>query len=75
MTNLSHPAPRFSTGDAEKLSEQLFNVIGTATPLDGERDRNYRLNTGTDAGWILKVVNSSEPVSYTHLTLPTNREV
>ncbi|MCK8688509.1 hypothetical protein, partial [Pseudomonas umsongensis] len=61
MTNLSHPAPQFSTGDAEKLGEQLFNVIGTATPLDGERDRNYRLKTGTDAGWILKVVNSTEP--------------
>ena len=61
MTNLSHPVPQFSTGDAEKLGEQLFNVIGTATPLDGERDRNYRLKTDTDAGWILKVVNASEP--------------
>jgi hypothetical protein len=26
MTNLSHPAPQFSTGDAEKLGAQLFNV-------------------------------------------------
>lgn len=61
MTILSHPAPQFSAGDAEKLGEQLFNVTGTATPLDGERDRNYRLKTDTDAGWILKVVNASEP--------------
>lgn len=61
MTNLSHPAPRFSMADAEKLGEQLFNVTGTAAPLDGERDRNYRLQTGTGAGWILKVVNSTEP--------------
>ncbi|WP_025126657.1 aminotransferase class III-fold pyridoxal phosphate-dependent enzyme [Pseudomonas sp. PH1b] len=61
MTNLSHPAPSFSTADAEKLGEQLFNVIGSATPLDGERDRNYRLTTGTAAEWILKVVNASEP--------------
>ena len=61
MTNLSHPAPQFSPRDAEQLAEQLFNVVATASPLDGERDCNYRLNTASDAGWILKVVNSSEP--------------
>ncbi|WP_053150690.1 aminotransferase class III-fold pyridoxal phosphate-dependent enzyme [Pseudomonas protegens] len=61
MTNLSHPAPQFSPREAEQLAEQLFNVVATASPLDGERDCNYRLNTARDAGWILKVVNSSEP--------------
>ena len=61
MTNPSHPAPQFSPRDAEQLAEQLFNVVATASPLDGERDCNYRLNTASDAGWILKVVNSSEP--------------
>ncbi|MCX2887679.1 aminotransferase class III-fold pyridoxal phosphate-dependent enzyme [Pseudomonas sp. DCB_BI] len=61
MTDLSHPAPRFSASDAEGLAKQLFNVIGCATPLEGERDCNYRLQTGVDAGWILKIVNASEP--------------
>ncbi|XSS65531.1 aminotransferase class III-fold pyridoxal phosphate-dependent enzyme [Pseudomonas sp. B11] len=61
MTDLRHPAPPFSTSAAEKLAEQLFNVIGTATPLDSERDCNFRLKTETDAGWILKVVNAAEP--------------
>ncbi|MGZ0700759.1 aminotransferase class III-fold pyridoxal phosphate-dependent enzyme [Pseudomonas piscis] len=61
MTDLSHPAPEFSSRDAEQLAKQLFNVTGTATPLDSERDCNYRLKTATDAGWILKVVNSTEP--------------
>lgn len=61
MTDLSHPAPRFSASDAEGLAKDFFNVTGTATPLDGERDRNYRLETGVDAGWILKIVNASEP--------------
>ncbi|HDS1706408.1 aminotransferase class III-fold pyridoxal phosphate-dependent enzyme [Pseudomonas putida] len=61
MTDLSHPAPRFSASDAEGLAKDFFNVTGTATPLDGERDRNYRLDTGVDAGWILKIVNASEP--------------
>lgn len=61
MTDLSHPAPRFSASDAESLAKDFFDVTGTATPLDGERDRNYRLETGVDAGWILKIVNASEP--------------
>ncbi|MGG6897650.1 aminotransferase class III-fold pyridoxal phosphate-dependent enzyme [Rhizobium sp. BR 315] len=61
MTDLSHPAPQLSAGDAEKLAKEIFGVTAKASPLDSERDRNYRLKTETDAGWILKIVNSSEP--------------
>jgi 4-aminobutyrate aminotransferase-like enzyme/Ser/Thr protein kinase RdoA (MazF antagonist) len=61
MTNLSHPAPQFSATDAEKLAKDIFGVTSKASPLDSERDRNYRLKTGVDAGWILKIVNSTEP--------------
>ena len=61
MTDLSHPAPQFSADDAEKLAQEIFGVTAKASPLDSERDRNYRLKTGTDAGWILKIVNSTEP--------------
>ncbi len=61
MTDLSHPAPQLSAGDAERLAKEIFGVTAKASPLDSERDRNYRLKTDTDAGWILKIVNSSEP--------------
>lgn len=61
MTDLSHPAPQFSAGDAERLAHEIFGVTAKASPLDSERDRNYRLKTQTDAGWILKIVNASEP--------------
>ncbi|MFJ6321476.1 MULTISPECIES: aminotransferase class III-fold pyridoxal phosphate-dependent enzyme [unclassified Rhizobium] len=61
MTDLSHPAPQLSAGDAERLAKEIFGVPAKASPLDSERDRNYRLKTDTDAGWILKIVNSSEP--------------
>lgn len=61
MTDLSHPAPQFSAADAERLARELFGVTASATALDSERDRNYRLKTVTDAGWILKIVNASEP--------------
>lgn len=61
MTDLSHPAPQFSAIEAEKLAKDLFGVTGSASPLDSERDCNYRIKTDTDAGWILKIVNASEP--------------
>lgn len=61
MTDLSHPAPQFSTVDAERLAKELFGVTASASALDSERDCNYRLKTETDAGWILKIVNASEP--------------
>lgn len=61
MTDLSHPNPQFSAADAEKLAIEVFGVTATASPLDSERDRNFRLETGTDADWILKIVNASEP--------------
>ncbi|MBB6484768.1 aminotransferase class III-fold pyridoxal phosphate-dependent enzyme [Rhizobium lusitanum] len=61
MTDLSHPAPQLSAGDAERLAKEIFGVTAKASPLDSERDRNYRLKTEADAGWILKIVNSSEP--------------
>jgi 4-aminobutyrate aminotransferase-like enzyme/Ser/Thr protein kinase RdoA (MazF antagonist) len=61
MTDLSHPAPQISAAEAESLAKVIFGVTGTASPLDSERDRNYRLTTASDAGWILKIVNSTEP--------------
>ncbi|QBQ99370.1 aminotransferase class III-fold pyridoxal phosphate-dependent enzyme [Paraburkholderia pallida] len=61
MTDLTRPAPHYTVTDAEKLSEEIFGVKATASLLDGERDRNFRLITQTGAAWILKIVNSSEP--------------
>ncbi|RBL67653.1 hypothetical protein C3E98_030740, partial [Pseudomonas sp. MWU13-2625] len=61
MTNLSHPAPQFSPRDAEQLAEQLFNVVATASPLDGEREFYCRMNTDSDAGCILHDFTSSVP--------------
>ncbi|CAN7620873.1 aminotransferase class III-fold pyridoxal phosphate-dependent enzyme [Brucella pseudogrignonensis] len=61
MTDLSHPAPQFSAIDAEQLAKDVFGVDATASQLDSERDCNFRLKTGTDADWILKIVNASEP--------------
>ncbi|WP_176073432.1 aminotransferase class III-fold pyridoxal phosphate-dependent enzyme [Brucella intermedia] len=62
MTDISHPAPDFSPEEAEVLAQLHFGVTASASPLDSERDRNFRLKTGNgSADWILKIVNASEP--------------
>lgn len=60
MTDVTHPAPSFSIDQAQALALRHFSVSGVASPLDSERDQNFRLAVGEDA-WILKIVNASEP--------------
>ena len=40
--------------EAERIARDLFGVAGTATPLAGELDRNFRLDT-TATRYVLKV--------------------
>jgi 4-aminobutyrate aminotransferase-like enzyme/Ser/Thr protein kinase RdoA (MazF antagonist) len=61
MTDLTYPAPHFSAPDAEQLARDIFGINARASALDSERDRNFRLETGTEADWILKIINASEP--------------
>ncbi len=36
-------APHFSSSEAEQLADRLFGLTGEATPLDSERDQNFRI--------------------------------
>ena len=38
----------------------MFGVDGEATPLDGERDRNFRID-GPDGSFVLKIGNPADP--------------
>ncbi|GLS33580.1 Ser/Thr protein kinase RdoA involved in Cpx stress response, MazF antagonist [Mesorhizobium albiziae] len=60
MTDVTHPAPQFSPAEAKALAVNHFGVAGEVSPLDSERDQNFRLSTDKDE-WILKIVNASEP--------------
>ncbi|MHA6688402.1 aminotransferase class III-fold pyridoxal phosphate-dependent enzyme [Mesorhizobium sp. A556] len=62
MTDLNHPAPAFLPDEARALASDLFGVVGEVTPLDSERDQNFRLTAGPLA-WTLKIVNASEPAA------------
>ena len=62
MTDVSHPAPQFSQSAAIDLAARHFGVTGTVTPLDSERDQNFKLAAPDRSLWILKIVNASEPI-------------
>ena len=60
MTDVNHPAPQFSREEAASLAASHFGVGGAASPLDSERDQNFKLMSA-DGDWIFKIVNASEP--------------
>ena len=60
MTDVNHPAPQFSREEAAALAAGHFGVGGVASPLDSERDQNFKLMSA-EGDWIFKIVNASEP--------------
>ena len=73
--------PLARPGDTVRLHYTAY-VAGQDQPFDSShrRDRPFEFCIGAGtviAGWELGVTGMAEgePVSYTHLTLPTNREV
>jgi len=52
--------PEVSTELAVEVARTVFGVEGEATPLDGERDRNFRIDGG-EGSFVLKVGNPADP--------------
>jgi 4-aminobutyrate aminotransferase-like enzyme/Ser/Thr protein kinase RdoA (MazF antagonist) len=48
--------PPIDAVDAEALARHLYGIVGSATPLHGERDRNFRLSAATGE-FVLKVID------------------
>ncbi len=53
--------PEVSAELAAEIAHRVFGVHGVAEPLDGERDRNFRIDS-SDRSFVLKVGNSADPV-------------
>ena len=66
ISNQYTPAQMVNQADATFLQQSATPPLGTGCS-SGKYD--------CVAGFTATQVNSSNPVSYTHLTLPTNREV
>jgi 4-aminobutyrate aminotransferase-like enzyme len=56
---LAAPPPALTGEDAVNVVERLYAVTGEATPLDSERDANFRID-GDGTAWVLKVYNPAE---------------
>ena len=64
MTDITHPAPAFLPDEAKRLALDHFDLSGSVSRLDSERDQNFRLSA--DSGdWVLKIFNASEPAADT----------
>jgi Ser/Thr protein kinase RdoA (MazF antagonist) len=62
---LDAPAPPVSVADAEALGADHFGLRATATPLTGERDRNFLLRADDGGAYVLKVVHPAEDPAVT----------
>ncbi len=53
------PRPEVSAAEAESLVGEVFGIVGIATPLDGERDRNFRISAD-GARFALRIGNAAD---------------
>jgi Ser/Thr protein kinase RdoA (MazF antagonist) len=51
--------PDFSTGGVLEFARDLYGLTGNLSPLNSERDQNYRLETLTGEGFVIKISNSA----------------
>jgi 4-aminobutyrate aminotransferase-like enzyme/Ser/Thr protein kinase RdoA (MazF antagonist) len=57
---ITFEVPALAPADGEAIAHDHYGIAATATPLPGERDRNFLLSTGTGARYVLKVSHAGE---------------
>lgn len=57
---LASPVPDVSADMAQATFQHLWGKTGSATPLNSERDRNFRMETEEGESFILKFTNAGE---------------
>jgi len=57
---MTTPAPDVSPEQAADLVREHFALTGSATPLDSERDRNFRYTADDGRRFVLKLSNAAE---------------
>ena len=62
--NMNYEKLKISVQQAEKLALTLFNIQGTATPLPGFIDFNFRIKVEGNEGYILKISRPDEDAEY-----------
>lgn len=57
---LETPAPNFSLNDASVITQRFFDVTGRPSPLDSERDQNFRIASDDGRSFLLKISNAAD---------------
>lgn len=64
---LECPPPEAGPEEAQALAREHFGIHGVASPLGGERDRNFRLRDTGGREWVVKIVHPAEDPALTDL--------
>jgi 4-aminobutyrate aminotransferase-like enzyme/Ser/Thr protein kinase RdoA (MazF antagonist) len=51
--------PFFSTEEVLEVARDLYGIDGTISPLDSERDQNFRIDTPSGDQFVIKIANSA----------------
>ena len=62
MNDMMKTIPDFSIDDATRLLAEHYGLAGSLSPLESERDQNFKV-TADEGVYILKIVNAAEPRS------------
>ncbi|WP_119301315.1 aminotransferase class III-fold pyridoxal phosphate-dependent enzyme [Dongia deserti] len=60
MSVLTTLPPAFTPDEVAGIARELYGLTGSLTPLDSERDQNFRLSEADGTNWVLKVANEAE---------------
>ena len=53
-------SPNFSNEKVTEIASKLYGLIGKLSPLDSERDQNFRISTKQGDQYVIKIANSAE---------------
>lgn len=63
MNDMLKTTPDFSIEDATRLLASHYGLEATLSPLDSERDQNFKVVARDGGAYILKIINAAEPSS------------
>ncbi len=66
--------PAIAPAEAEAFARAAWGIAGTARPLPGERDRNFRL-AGAGGEWVRKFANPKEDAGFRAMQIAALRHI
>ena len=68
---LETPSPAFAMEEVKDIVNRLYSLTGKLSPLESERDQNYRITTEKGGEYIIKIANSAEDPAIIDMQIKT----